>query len=83
MSKDYVVRLFFTNGKSEQVKYETEAKAKQAYKEVFNAIHEGGVKIGTLELSDGTLFAFRVDNVSHWKYFKYTKASMNHDSPGD
>ena len=76
MSKDYVVRLYFDNGSSEQVKYDREDKAVEAYEEVVSAV-SNETKMGELTLPDGTRFGFRVANVSHWKYFKYTPSERD------
>jgi hypothetical protein len=74
MSKDYVVRLYFSNGSSEQVKYDREEQAVEAYDEVVAAV-DSNTKRGELTLPDGTRFGFRVDGLSHWKYFKYTPST--------
>jgi len=76
MSKDYVVRLYFANGSSEQVKYDREDQALQAYEEVDAAV-DAEKKRGELTLPDGTRFGFRVANISHWKYFKYTPSDRD------
>ena len=77
MSKDFVVRLFFCNGTKAQVKYESQKEAMAAYEEISKVVIDGDKKIGSLENPDGTKFSFRVDQISHWKYFKYTPSSGN------
>lgn len=74
MSKDYVVRLYFDNGTNEQVKYDREDQAIEAYEEVVAAV-DADTKRGELTLPDGTRFGFRVARLSHYKYFKYTPSN--------
>ena len=78
MSKDYVVRLYFANGTNEQVKYDREDQAVTAFDEVVEAV-DSDKRRGELTLPDGTRFGFRVANISHWKYFKYTPSDPRHD----
>ena len=78
MSKDYVVRLYFANGTNEQVKYDREDQAVTAFDEVVEAV-DSDKRRGELTLPDGTRFGFRVANISHWKYFKYTPSDSRHD----
>ena len=73
--KNYVVRIYFTNGTHEPLKYENEKDALDAYREVGENVLKEDRKIGEITMSDGTKFAFKIASVSHWKFFKYTESA--------
>jgi hypothetical protein len=71
MGRDYVVKLFFKNGTDEKVKYESEELAIAAFLELEDAI-DNKKERGGIILPDGTRFGFIVEQISHYKFFKFT-----------